>query len=503
MINDNKINSTLRYRWSGILHAFEHNYNIHNIEQYIGALFVIRLVSNYFKNYESIIQDNLEEKNSLFSKHQEYSHLIEYVDFDHILTHREVPSVGDYINNALNVIENIYTDQLFNSFKDLDFRRIISIRRHSLSRMLKIVDDIDEAQHLNGYIKHQRIIESFENFLFFCATKEQSGNNYNTIPFLISIVTKLMKINNGDTLYDPTANISTLVVNLFKNNKLNNFLPYLEEKSEANYFLSRINMFMHGISNAKIECGDFLVKPTILDNTKSLQLFDKVVAILPLSLSNWGSDLAQYDKYNRFRFGIPPRNFSDYAYLSHMIASLKPGGTICCAVPSGVLFREKIEGQIRKKIVEENLVDTVIVLPMIRPFRTNIIYSILILKKDRTNNDILFIDASDLYVTTSMQEKIIKDQHINEIIKLSEKRESMKCVSYLASFTEVQQNRFNLHPNKYVQSPVNNTDIEIDNLREGISEAQSKLEIVQKRIQKLNNEFIRYIDKNMFLNLKN
>ena len=125
-----------------------------------------------------------------------------------------------------------------------------------------------------------------------------------------------------------------------------------------------MNMFLHGEDNHKIEWGDTIRNPKLLDKNGDLMLFDIVTANPPFSLDKWGHDTAENDKFDRFHRGVPPKTKGDYAFISHMIETLKPvTGRMGVVVPHGVLFRGSSEGKIRQKLIEENLLDAVIGLP--------------------------------------------------------------------------------------------------------------------------------------------
>src|SRR5690606_30944095 len=150
----------------------------------------------------------------------------------------------------------------------------------------------------------------------------------------------------------------------------------------------------------------------------NLKLFDIVVANPPFSLDKWGHDDAEHDKYGRFRRGIPPKTKGDYAFISHMIETLKPkSGRMGVVVPHGVLFRGSSELTIRTKLIDENLLDAVIGLPEKLFYGTGIPAAILIFRKDRTtaNTDVLFIDASREFKAGKNQ-NLLTQENIEKIV---------------------------------------------------------------------------------------
>lgn len=143
-----------------------------------------------------------------------------------------------------------------------------------------------------------------------------------------------------------------------------NYALFGQEAIGSTWSLAKMNMFLHGEDNHKIEWGDTIRNPKLLDKNGDLMLFDIVTANPPFSLDKWGHDEAENDKFGRFRRGVPPKTKGDYAFISHMIEPLKPGtGRMGVVVPHGVLFRGSSEGKIRQKLIDENLLDAVIGLP--------------------------------------------------------------------------------------------------------------------------------------------
>lgn len=160
-----------------------------------------------------------------------------------------------------------------------------------------------------------------------------------------------------------------------------NYALFGQEAIGSTWSLAKMNMFLHGEDNHKIEWGDTIRNPKLLDKNGDLMLFDIVTANPPFSLDKWGHDEAENDKFGRFRRGVPPKTKGDYAFISHMIETLKPGtGRMGVVVPHGVLFRGSSEGKIRQKLIDENLLDAVIGLPEKLFYGTGIPAAILIFK---------------------------------------------------------------------------------------------------------------------------
>ena len=247
-----------------------------------------------------------------------------------------------------------------------------------------------------------------------------------------------------------------------------------------------MNMFLHGEDNHRIEWGDTIRHPALKDKDGTgLLHFDVVTANPPFSLDKWGHDDAANDPYGRFRRGIPPKTKGDYAFISHMIEILKPGsssekgGRMGVVVPHGVLFRASSEGKIRQQLIEENLLDAVIGLPEKLFFGTGIPAAILVFKKQKSDETVLFIDASREFKSGKNQNQLT-EENIQKIIDTYKARESVDKYAYLASFDEIKENDFNLNIPRYVDTFEEEEEIDLMAVRKervSLKQQLSELEV--------------------------
>lgn len=213
-----------------------------------------------------------------------------------------------------------------------------------------------------------------------------------------------------------------------------------------------MNMFLHSEDNHRIEWGDTIRNPKLTDKQGNLLKFDIVTANPPFSLDKWGYEEAGQDRFQRFVRGLPPKTKGDYAFISHMIATLKDGtGRMGVVVPHGVLFRGAAEGKIRQKLIEENLLDAVIGLPEKLFYGTGIPAAILIFRKDKTDDSVLFIDASQEFKAGKNQ-NTLTSENITKIHRTYQARQAVEKYAYLADFAELKENDFNLNIPRYVDT---------------------------------------------------
>lgn len=246
-----------------------------------------------------------------------------------------------------------------------------------------------------------------------------------------------------------------------------------QEKITETYNLSRMNLVMRKCKPAQIAVrnGDTLEDdwPYFDENTAYQPVFvDAVVSNPPYSL-NWETEGKENDV--RFRgYGIAPKGKADYAFLLHSLYHLKPDGVMGIVLPHGVLFRGGTEGAIRKQLIENNQIETIISLPANLFFNTNIPTIIMILRKNRPDDDsVLFVDASNEYDTGKGQ-NLLKDKHIQKIFDAVIERKDIDKFCHLATKEEIAvKNDYNLNVPRYVDTSEEEEDIDIDEVRSAIA----------------------------------
>lgn len=263
-----------------------------------------------------------------------------------------------------------------------------------------------------------------------------------------------------------------------------------------------MNMFLHGVDDARIWQGDTLSNPQNIEDDK-LMKFQVVVANPPFSLDKWDSGFlsnagldakgkkqekmtATMDQWKRFDWGVPPSSKGDYAFVLHMLHSLDAeNGRMAVVLPHGVLFRGASEGKIRKQLVEMNLLDAVIGLPANLFYGTGIPACILVFKKNRTRRDVLFIDASgDGNFEKGKNQNILRQCDIDRIVGTYEARQTVDKYSYLASFDEIRENDFNLNIPRYVDTFEKEELVDIDEVKQNIASIEAELAQVQGQMAK-------------------
>jgi len=252
-----------------------------------------------------------------------------------------------------------------------------------------------------------------------------------------------------------------------------------------------MNMFLHGIDDARIAWGDTLVNPQHLENDK-LMKFQVVVANPPFSLDKWASGFAgegseekfkmeaSLDPYRRFDWGVPPASKGDFAFIQHMLNSLAEGGRMGVVLPHGVLFRGASEGKIRENIIKLNLLDAVIGLPSNLFFGTGIPAVILVFKQNRNRKEVLFIDSSgDDFVEKGKNQNVLREEDIQRIVDAYEKYEKIAKFAHVASIHEIKENDYNLNIPRYVDTFEEEEEVDMNAIKENIQAIKTELAEVE------------------------
>lgn len=391
---------------------------------------------------------------------------------------------GERIDKALHAIEeanmgklnDVFQDISFNSTKLGDDKQKNDILRHMLEDFNK-----PELNLRPSRIGNLDIIGNAYEFLIkhFAATSGKKAGEFYTPPEVSQLIAELVNPQEGDEICDPACGSASLLMKCarlikerFDNRK---YALYGQEAIGSTWALAKMNMFLHAEDNHRIEWGDTLRNPLLLDGDDQLKHFDIVVANPPFSLAKWGQEAAEGDKFSRFRRGVPPKTKGDYAFILHMIETLKPGtGRMGVVVPHGVLFRASSEGKIRRQLIEENLLDIVIGLPEKLFYGTGIPAAILVFRKNKKDNNVLFIDASREYQDGKNQ-NFLRDENIQKILDTVKQRESVDKYAYLASFDEIKENDFNLNIPRYVDTFEEEEEIDLEAVLKERKELKAEL----------------------------
>lgn len=253
---------------------------------------------------------------------------------------------------------------------------------------------------------------------------------------------------------------------------------YGQEKNVTTYNLARMNMLLHGVKDTEFEIfhGDTLAnewdKLRELNPAKQPK-FDAIVANPPFSL-RWEPGEAMADDVRFKNHGLAPKSAADFAFLLHGFHFLKDEGVMAIILPHGVLFRGGAEARIREKLLKGGHIDTVIGLPSNLFYSTGIPVCILVLKKCKKPDDVLFINAAEHFVKGKRQNQLT-DEHIAKIIKTYQFREQEARYSRRVEMAEIEKNDFNLNISRYISTAVGEAEIDLDDTHQALLEIEKAI----------------------------
>ena len=417
-------------------------------------------------------------------------------DFDNLYSKRDESDIGEIINKALEKIEDANKGKLENVFRNIDFNSepALGQTKERNRRLKNLLDDFadDRLDLRPSRIGNRDVIGDVYEYLIarFAAGSGKKAGEFYTPPEVSTLLAKLVSPQPGDRICDPACGSGSLLIKVGNEVGSNNFALMGQESNGSTWSLCRMNMFLHGTDSARVEWCDTINNPKLIENDELIR-FNIVVANPPFSLDKWGHEDAAHDKFNRFWRGVPPKSRGDYAFISHMVEiALEGEGKVAVIVPHGVLFRGGAEGVIRRKFIEENVLEAVIGLPAQLFYGTGIPAAILVFNKGRKtweeaenerDKHVLFIDASGEFEDSKKQNRL-RGQDIEKIVATFRKFCEVEKYSHRATLDELEEAEFNLNIPRYVDTFKEEEDIDIPAVQKEIREIEGELAKTQSEL---------------------
>ncbi len=331
----------------------------------------------------------------------------------------------------------------------------------------------------------------------FAAGSGKKAGEFYTPQEISTILSEIVTLDNQDPstgkkdkldkVLDFTCGSGSLLLNVrtqMRKDERNIGKIYGQEKNITTYNLARMNMLLHGIKDTEFEIfhGDTLLNQWDLLNemnpSKKIE-FDAIVANPPFSL-RWEPNDALSEDFRFKGYGLAPKSAADFSFLLHGFHFLSQEGTMAIILPHGVLFRGGAEARIRTKLLKDNNIDTVIGLPSNLFYSTGIPVCILVLKKCKKEDDVLFINAVEHYKKEKRQ-NTLTEKHIKDIVETYQFRSERERYSRRVSREEIEKNDYNLNISRYISTAEPEPIIDL-------KEVQSELEKIERKINRSTNK---------------
>ena len=398
--------------------------------------------------------------------------------------------------------DNVSESDFKGLFKDVDVTSdklggTVEERNEKLVKMLNVIGELNIGNYQDNSI--DAFGDAYEYLMsMYASTAGKSGGEFFTPQEVGELLAKIAVLGKTEVnkVYDPACGSGSLLLKfakvLGKENVKHGF--YGQEINPTTYNLARINMFLHDINykSFDIAYGDTLKDPRHWDE----EPFEAIVSNPPYSIKWEGRENPLNINDPRFAPAgvLAPPSKADLAFTMHMLSWLAPQGTAAIVEFPGVLYRGGAEQKIRKYMVDNNFVDAVIQLPSDLFFGTSIATCILVLKKNKEDNKILFIDATEDFVRTANKSKL-SDENIKDILKIYEDRKTVENKSELATYEDIKENDYNLSVNTYltIKSEIEEIDIvelnkEIEKVVKKQSQTRIELDKIIKELEASYNE---------------
>lgn len=365
--------------------------------------------------------------------------------------------IGDQLNKK--IFEKIASEnglpQFANFNDDLKLGKD-SEKRDRLEKLIGIFEDLDFSSNRAG--GDDILGDAYEYLMRNFATQSGKSKGQFYTPAEVSrVIAGILGISEAKptaqtTAYDPTCGSGSLLLKVADAAGIQISL-YGQEKDVATQGLARMNMILHGFATAEIAGGNTLASPAFTTG-HDLKRFDYVVANPPFSDKEWSMGLLpDKDDFRRFACGVPPAKNGDFAYLLHIIASMKSTGKAVCVLPHGVLFRGNAEAGLRQWLIRQGYISGIIGLPANLFYGTGIPAALIVLDKENASarKGIFMIDASQSFAKDGSKNRL-RERDIHKITDVFNKRREISGYSHMASHAEIEKNDYNLNLPRYIDN---------------------------------------------------
>lgn len=446
-------------------------------KDYVLTILFLKYISDVWRDHYEGYQKEYGAESGLITEMMKNERFVlpAQASFYALYDRRFEPGNGERIDKALHAVEEANIAKLRDVFQDISFNSNKLGEEKQKNDLLRhlLEDFADPTLNLRpSRIGNLDVIGNAYEYLIknFAADAGRKAGEFYTPPEVSELMAEIMAPRQGDKICDPTCGSGSLLMKCGRYIQTHNegskkYALYGQEAIGSIWALAKMNMFLHGEDNHRIEWGDTIRNPKLLDGDDRLKHFDVVVANPPFSLDKWGHDDAEADRFCRFRRALPPKTKGDYAFILHMVETMKPKtGRMAVVAPHGVLFRGAAEGVIRRKLIEENLLDCVIGLPEKLFYGTGIPACVLILRKTKADRNVLFIDASRDFKSGKNQNQLGPD-NITKIVAAYRTRKSDDKYAWLATPEQLAENDYNLNIPRYVDTFEEEAEIDLAAVR--------------------------------------
>lgn len=418
----------------------------------------------FFKRICDVWDEEYQEAVETYGEDFEDEHRFQIPEGCHWRNVRETPSnLGTALQNAMRCIEAANQKHLYGVFGDSQWTNKDRLPDALLKDLIEHFSAISLG---NKNVTTDIIGDGYEYLIkkFADATNKKAGEFY-TPRSVVSLLVDILDPQEGETVYDPACGTGGMLLGAVEHIRVKDGDPrtffgklYGQEKNLTTASVARMNLLLHGMEDFIVERGDTLRNPIFTDpSTGGLATFDCVIANPPFSLEQWGLEIWESDPWGRAFAGLPTDSNGDFAWVQHMVKSMAEGkGRMAVVLPQGALFRGGVEGQIRRYLLEQDWIETVIGLAPNLFYGTGLAACILVLKKKKPKKrtgKVLIVDGSSLFRKGRAQ-NYLDPEHAKQILEWTQKFDDVQDRARVVSLKEIEQEDWTLNISRYVLPPI-------------------------------------------------
>ena len=424
-----------------------------------GLLFLKRLSDRFEEEAEKLVADGMSNEVAWNDPDEHQFFVPDRARWDAI--QKTATNIGEALNKACAALEE-QNPALEGVLAGIDYNdeRKLGDAKNRDTVLARLVQHFSQVSLRNDRMAEPDLLGRAYEYLIeqFADDAGKKGGEFYTPRMVVKLIVELLAPTERMRICDPTAGSGGMLIECAhyierQSGNPRNLTLHGQEKNLGTWAICKMNMLLHGLPDARIEKGDTIRDPKLVDEGELL-LYDRVIANPPFSLDEWGRDVAESDGFGRFRFGIPPKTKGDLAFVQHMVAVLNASGRLGVVMPHGVLFRGSAEGKIRQGLLQEDLFEAVIGLAPNLFYGTGIPASILVLNRTKPaarEGCVLFIDASGEFEEGSNQ-NLLRDQDIVHIAETFHGYADVEKYARVVPLAEIEQNDWNLNISRYVDT---------------------------------------------------
>lgn len=407
----------------------------------------------------------------------------------------ETKDIGQALKDSFRGIE-LENPQLHGIFGDASWTNKERLSDELLSTLLNHFNKVNLGV---SSVRNDDMGRAYEYLIKRFADKaNKKAGEFYTPRTIVRLMVNILDPQANESVYDPACGTGGMLLETIHHVKESGGDPRLlkikgQEKNLTTEAIARMNLFLHGQEDFEIIRGDTLRDPKFLKNDQ-LENFDCVIANPPFSLKEWGYDYWTSDPYGRASFGLAPKTNGDFAWVQHMFASLNDKGRMAVVLPHGVLFRGGAEGKIRTKLLKENRIVAVIGVASNLFYGTSIPACILVLRKARPEehkDHVLIVNAEEVF-TKGQAQNTMSENQADEIYDIYQKMrtkgpmaDDIEGVARWVPHSEIEENDFNLNIARYVQKPLEEETIAVEDALKDFQQKLAALEDAEQELEAL------------------